>query len=223
MCQVPKAFKQNSFIIKLLTTIEDKTGWKEKYGEYKFTDIKDIPPRFHNPSRAEINNAIYMLIFMINLCCQYQLDNKEDADLEDRLYKNIDRDFPKDIDYAANAIINIAQIIALRYPVTSHYLELAKYAQKKAALGSNLWKTILDITVNMFLNNLRGTQLSAADFRKIFEIRMDKLCDNLQNLIIGKVNMITWLRLTNTTNPVLDESNPWAHYLKQLKDEKKPH
>ncbi|OGF25263.1 hypothetical protein A2303_03235 [Candidatus Falkowbacteria bacterium RIFOXYB2_FULL_47_14] len=222
MCQVPKAFKQNSFIIKLLEAIEEQTGWKDKYGEYKFVPMESIPPRFHDPSRSDINSAIYMLIYMINLCYQSTLENDEDAKLEKWLYENIDKKFPNDINYAANALVNIAQIIALRNPVTAYYLGLAKQAVPEKNLGSNLWKIILDVTVNMFLNNLRGRQISAEEFKRIFERRMEELGNNLQNFIIEKRNtQLSKLHFTGTRNPVLDETNPWAHYLAESKNGQK--
>ena len=164
-----------------------------------------------------------MLIFMVNLCYQPAPENSKEAELEKKLYDAIDQDFKNDIEYAANATISIAQIIALKNPVTAYYLGLAKQTNVKNNLGSNLWKIILDITVNMFLNNLRGRQISSDEFRRIFERRMEELGTTLQNFLIEKREaQLSKLRFSDTSNPVLDESNPWLHYFKELEKDKKP-
>ena len=91
---------------------------------------------------------------MINIVYQKPPKNNKEAKMEEILYESIFQDYASDIEYAAYSIIALAQIIALRNTVTSFYLGVASQTQSKDVLGSNLWKIILDITINMFLNNM---------------------------------------------------------------------
>ena len=221
MCQVPKAFRKNSFLIALLTAIEEKTGWKEQYREYEFMPLEQIPPKMHFPSRAKINDAVMMLEMMIKKYSS-EPENEQDIATDKKLFDNIELEFSDDIDYAANAVINFAQIIALRVPFISQYLGLAKLmGTENVSLNSNLWKVVLDVTVNMLITNLRGFQFSDEHLSAIFNFRIEELSDKLREFIIEKkAFQLSRLHFEQTLNPVNDTSNPWLYYLEKSRLEK---